>query len=215
MKLVIGNKNYSTWSLRPWLLLSAFNINFEEIQVSLVQDGLKNRLGKYSKSCKVPVLIDGDLSIWDSLAICEYVSERYLTGRGWPEGLALRSEARAIVAEMHSGFTALRGEMPMNIRATRKVKLSATAKADIGRIDSIWSECTAKNAQLGPWLFGEFSIADCFFAPVASRFATYSTPLSAAAQNYADCLLRHESYIRWAEAAKSETEIIPEDEAGI
>lgn len=215
MKLVIGNKNYSTWSLRPWILMSAFNLDFEEIQVSLLQDGLKERLGKYSASCKVPVLIDGDLCVWDSLAICEYVSEKYLDGKGWPEDMKLRAEARAITAEMHSSFNALRGEMPMNIRATRKVELSPAAKVDIARIDSIWSQCTEKNAQLGPWLFGEFSIADCFFAPVASRFTTYSTPLSATAQKYADTLLNHRSFVKWIDAAKAETEIVPEDEAGI
>jgi glutathione S-transferase len=214
MKLVIGNKNYSTWSLRPWLLLSALNLDFEEIQVSLLQDGLKERLGKYSASCKVPVLIDGDLSVWDSLAICEYVSEKYLNGRGWPEDIKQRAEARAIVSEMHSGFNALRNEMPMNISATRQLELSQAAQTDISRIDSIWSQYTEKNAEIGPWLFGEFSIADCFFAPVASRFATYRTPLSAVAQKYADLLLSHRSFVQWIEAAKTETEIVPEDEAG-
>ena len=214
MKLVIGNKNYSTWSLRPWFFLTAFNLEFEEIQESLSQDGIKERFGKYSPSCKVPVLIDGDLSVWDSLAICEYVSEKYLNGRGWPEDIKLRAQARAIVSEMHSGFSALRNEMPMNVRATRKLEPSSAALTDIARIDSIWSHYTTQNAHIGPWLFGEFSIADCFFAPVASRFATYGTPLSPAAQQYANRLLNHESFTAWIEAAKMETEIDPEDEAG-
>lgn len=214
MKLVIGNKNYSSWSLRPWLLLSAFGVAFEEVQESLQQEGIKERFSKYSPSCKVPVLIDGDLHIWDSLAICEYVSETYLNGHGWPGDKALRAEARAVTAEMHSGFSGLRNEMPMNCRATRQIEPSSAAQADISRIDQIWSQCTEQNAQLGPWLFGEFSIADCFFAPVASRFATYSTPLSPAAQAYADRLLNHESFVKWIEAAKEETEIVPEDEAG-
>ena len=215
MKLVIGNKNCSTWSLRPWLFLSAFGLDFEEIQESLRQDGIKERFGKYSASCKVPVLIDGDLCVWDSLAICEYVSEKYLDGRGWPEDIMLRAQARAIVSEMHSGFSALRNEMPMNIRAARTLEPSSSALADIARIDSIWSHCTTQNAAIGPWLFGEFSIADCFFAPVASRFATYNTPLSPAAQQYADSLLSHTSFVQWIAAAKNETEIIPEDEAGL
>ena len=215
MKLVIGNKNYSSWSLRPWLLLSAFDVEFEEIQESLLQKGVKERLGKYSPSCKVPVLIDGELNIWDSLAICEYVSEKYLAGKGWPEDIGLRAEARAICAEMHSGFMALRNEMPMNCRATRKLELSTAAEADNSRIDSIWSHYTEKNAHIGPWLFGEFSIADCFFAPVAFRFATYEVSLSAAAQKYCSLLLSHKSAVKWKEAGQTETEIIARDEAGI
>ena len=215
MKLVIGNKNYSSWSLRPWLLLSAFNVEFEEIQESLLQEGIKERFGKYSPSCKVPVLIDGELSVWDSLAICEYVSEKYLNGRGWPEDIERRAEARAICAEMHSGFMALRNEMPMNCRATRKLELSAAAKADNSRIDSIWSHYTEQNAHIGPWLFGEFSIADCFFAPVAFRFATYGVSLSVSAQTYSSLLLNHKSVAEWKEAGQAEIEIIARDEAGV
>ncbi len=214
MKLVIGNKNYSTWSLRPWLLLSAFNVEFEEIQESLVQEGIKERFGKYSPSGKVPVLIDGELTVWDSLAICEYISEQYLQGKGWPKDSIKRAEARTICAEMHSSFIALRNEMPMNCRATRKLEPSVAAKGDIARIDSIWSYYTEQNSPLGPWLFGKFSIADCFFAPVASRFLTYGVTLSAAAQKYSALLLKHKSVIAWTEAAQAETEIIPKDEAG-
>lgn len=213
MQLVIGNKNYSSWSLRAWLLLSAFRVDFAEIQESLLHD-TKQRLGKYSPSGKVPVLIDGDVTIWDSLAICEYVSENYLAGRGWPENKKLRAEARAISAEMHSGFVPLRNELPMNCRASRKVKLSIAAQADIAYIDAIWSNCLKQNAHLGPWLFGEFSIADCFFAPVASRFSTYGIALSESAQNYVTQVLGHQSLVAWTEAAKAETEVIPQDEAG-
>ena len=214
MKLVIGNKNYSSWSLRPWLLLSAFDLEFEEIQESLLPEGIKERFGKYSPSCKVPVLIDGALNIWDSLAICEYVSDKYLQGRGWPKEIEQRAEARAICAEMHSSFTALRSEMPMNCRATRKLELSAAAKADISRIDSIWSYDTKQNGQIAPWLFGKFSIVDCFFAPVAFRFATYGVSLSAPAQKYSSQLLNHPSVVTWKAAALAETEIILRDEAG-
>jgi len=215
MKLVIGNKNYSSWSLRPWLLLSAFDLEFEEVQESLLSEGIKERFGQYSPSCRVPVLIDEKLSVWDSLAICEYVSEKYLQGRGWPEDLGQRAEARAICAEMHSGFMALRDEMPMNCRATRKLELSAAAQADISRIDSIWSHYTQQNGHLGLWLFGDFSIADCFFAPVAFRFATYGISLSATAQKYSSLLLNHQSVVAWKEAALTETEIILRDEAGV
>ena len=214
MKLVIGNKNYSSWSLRPWLLRSAFKINFTEIQESLTEAGIKERFEQYSPSGKVPVLIDEDLTIWDSLAICEYISEKYLDGKGWPEDLNSRAEARAVCAEMHSSFSALRNELPMNCRASRKLELSSAAKADIAQIDSIWSHYTAKNSSIGPWLFGQFSIADCFFAPVAFRFSTYVISLSEPAQSYSSRLLKHESVVVWEKAARDEVEIIPRDEAG-
>lgn len=215
MKLAIGNKNYSTWSLRPWLLLSAFDVDFEEIQESLIQEGIKERLGKHSPTFRVPVLIDDSLNIWDSLAICEYISEKYLKGKGWPENQNRRAEARSLCSEMHSGFTALRNEMPMNCRAKRTIELSLAAKEDIQRIDSIWSQYTAQHADIGPWLFGEFSIADCFFAPVALRFQTYSIPLSTAAQTYSTLILQHKCIVDWVNAGKAETEIVVEDEAGI
>ncbi len=215
MKLVIGNKNYSTWSLRPWLLLTAFAVPFDEIQESLAAEGIRERFLKYSAAAKVPVLIDGDLTVWDSLAICEYISEQYLDGHGWPTDPALRAEARSVTAEMHSSFSALRNEMPMNCRAIRKIKPSTDALKDIDRIDTIWTECRQKYAHLGPWLFGEFSIADCFYAPVVLRFKTYGTKLSSLAQKYASTLVQHEKMVEWVDAAKRETEIIPADEAGI
>ena len=215
MKLVIGNKNYSTWSLRPWLLLSAFAVEAEEVQESLVQEGIRERLGKYSPTCRVPVLIDGVIIIWDSLAICEYVSEKYLHGSGWPESQNMRAQARALCAEMHSGFAALRNELPMNCRAVRTIEISPEANQDISRIDSIWSEFTEQHSQMGPWLFGKFSIADCFFAPVALRFLTYGVSLSAQAQQYATLLLNHQCVIDWAQAGRAETEIAAEDEAGM
>ncbi len=214
MKLVIGNKNYSTWSLRPWLLLTAFAVPFDEIQESLAAEGIRERFLKYSASAKVPVLIDGDLTIWDSLAICEYISEQYLDGQGWPSDPTLRAEARSVTAEMHSSFTALRSEMPMNCRALRQIEPSAEALKDIERIDTIWTECRRKYTHLGPWLFGEFSIADCFYAPVALRFMTYGIELSPAAQHYASALLQHKKMVEWIDAAKRETEIVPADEAG-
>lgn len=212
MKLIIGNKNYSSWSLRPWLLISTFKLEFEEIQESLQQAGLKSRLGKYSPTSRVPVLIDESLTVWDSLAICEYVSEKYLAHRGWPKDQALRAEARSICAEMHAGFMGLRSELPMNCRAIRTVELSASALQDIARIDQIWSKCLEENN--GPWLFGEFSIADCFYAPVVMRFKTYGISLSKTASEYQAFFLQHSELNRWVEAAQAETEIVPEDEAG-
>ncbi len=215
MELVIGNKNYSTWSLRAWLFLDGFGVSFDEIQLSLLQEGIKERLGKYSDTSKVPVLIDGGLRVWDSLAICEYVSEVYLQGGGWPRGVEDRAAARAICAEMHSGFGALRSEMPMNCRAIRTVDVSSAAKADIKRIDDIWSSYAKETEDGSLRLFGQFSIADCFFAPVVMRFATYETELSDRAAAYASSMRGHESLKKWVAAAKLESEIIPEDEAGV
>ena len=212
LKLIIGNKNYSSWSLRAWLLLATFELEFEEVKESLQADGLKERLGRYSPTSRVPVLIDGDLTVWDTLAIDEYVSEQYLTGRGWPSDTGLRAEARAICAEMHSGFTGLRRELPMHCRALRTVSPSAAAQQDIARIDAIWSHCMTDYA--GPWLFGDFSIADCFYAPVVLRFKTYGIELSEAANRYQSFVLRHDVLNQWVEAGKAETEIVPEDEAG-
>lgn len=213
MKLIIGNKNYSSWSLRPWLLLSTFKVEFEEIQESLRQEKLTERLSHYSPTGRVPVLIDETVTVWDSLAICEYVSEKYLAGKGWPEDVDLRAESRAVCAEMHAGFMALRGELPMNCRAARKVELSADAKLDVARVDDIWSKCMSTGK--GPWLFGEFSIADCFYAPVVLRFKTYGISVSEPARRYSSFSLEHTALNQWVDAAKAETEIVPEDEAGV
>lgn len=215
MKLVIGNKNYSTWSLRPWTLLDAFDVQFEEIQESLNGSDLTERLKKYSATGCVPVLMDGELIVWDSLAICEYVSENYLDGSGWPRDKWNRAIARAICAEMHSGFNALRSEMPMNCRAKRSLTLSDSVKRDIYRIDAIWSDYTEKDSNNKLRLFGEFSIADCFFAPVVMRFQTYEVELSDAASNYCQSMFEHRSLQKWLASALEETEIVEVDEAGI
>lgn len=215
LQLVIGNKNYSTWSLRPWMLLHSFSIEFDEQLVSLNADGLTERLLQYSDTARVPVLIDEQTAIFDSLAICEYINEHYLLGQGWPNDVMQRALARAITAEMHSGFAALRNEMPMNIRASRVVSLSASALKDVQRIDAIFSRYAAKNENGDLRLFGEFSIADCFFAPVVLRFKTYLPELSSAAQDYCQSILEHASLQTWIQAAERETEIIDEDEAGV
>ncbi len=212
MKLIIGNQNYSSWSLRAWLLLAAFDLDFEEEKVSLQQPGLSERLKQYSPTSRVPVLINEDLTVWDTLAICEYVSEKYLRGGGWPTNEAERARARAICAEMHAGFMGLRGELPMNCRARRRVAPSISAKQDIARIDAIWSSCLATYS--GPWLFGEFSIADCFYAPVVLRFETYGISLSQTAAQYQSFMLQYDVLNRWVSAGQAEAEVLPEDEAG-
>ena len=215
MILVIGNKNYSSWSLRPWLLLSANKIPFEEVNITLSTAHTAADIAKYSASGKVPVLYDGELVVWDSLAICEYLSEQYLAGKGWPANPAMRAEARSCAAEMHSGFFRIREEMPMNCRAThRQVAVSDVLQKEIGRIDQIWSRCIERFGQEGGWLFGDFSIADCMFAPVVFRFATYGIEVSENSRQYMKLLLRHPDVQAWLEAARAEVEIIEDSEVG-
>jgi len=218
MRLIIGNKNYSSWSLRPWLLLDAYDIKFEEQLVSLAGLGgtdLTQRLKKYSGSARVPVLQDGDLTVWDSLAICEYINDAYLEGQAWPEDPKTRALARAVTAEMHSGFPALRNEMPMNCRAKRYVELSDEAKKDISRVDEIWSKYAQVDSQGNMRLFGQFSIADCFFAPVIMRFVTYDPDISVLARSYMRSMKDHPSLQKWVDGALKEDEIVGDDEAGV
>ena len=214
MQLVIGNKNYSSWSLRPWLLLTEFGIAFEEIQVRLGQDDSGAKLAQYSPAGKVPVLIDGDITVWDSLSICEYLSERYLDERGWPDEPANRAAARSVSAEMHSGFTALRNELPMNCRARRKVAFSEAVLQDIRRIDQIWSSCLTQQPPAGAWLYGRFSIADCMFAPVVLRFNTYAVQVSDSSRKYMDTMLGNSNLNRWVSDAAKETWVTPAYEIG-
>ncbi|MFQ3230706.1 MAG: glutathione S-transferase [Reinekea sp.] len=211
MKLIIGNKNYSTWSLRPWFFMQAMGVTFEEQLVSLNSDNLKVSLSQFSPSAKVPVLVDKSLTVWDTLAICEYVNEQYLEGSGWPRDKADRALARSLTSEMHSGFSALRNELPMNIRAKRQVTLTNAAQAELERIDDIWSAYHPKSG----WLFDTFSIVDAFFAPVALRLPTYGIELSENAAAYQQKLLSHPNIIDWVEDAKKEREIVESDEAGL
>jgi len=215
LKLVIGNKNYSSWSLRPWLLLSFHNIPFEEEQIPLDQHDTQERIAACNDAGKVPVLLDDELTVWDSLAICEYVSEVYLGGAGWPESASVRAEARACSAEMHSGFPEIRNRLPMNCRAMgRRVELIDALQREIARIDRIWSGCRQRHADTGPWLFGQFSIADCMFAPVAFRFRTYGIELSQPAADYMQHVLNTEALRQWMRQAQAEPEVIDAEEVG-
>ncbi|KXF82931.1 glutathione S-transferase family protein [Enterovibrio coralii] len=215
MKLIIGNKNYSTWSLRGWLVLRGFDIDFEEVEMALFSTEFYDEIAKYSGAAKVPVLVDGDISVWDSLAICEYVNDTYLDGKGWPSEPAQKAKARAIAAEMHSGFGALRNEMPMNIRGRRKVSPSRDCEKDIARIDDIWSSQMKEFSEKGGWLFGDFSIADVMYAPVVLRFITYGVTLSDDAQRYATHVIQNAALQQWIEESQQDTSVIPEDEAGV
>ena len=215
MQLVIGNKNYSSWSLRAWLLLAANNVPFEEIKIHLSTDSTRSQISRYSDSGRVPVLHDNNLVIWDSLAICEYVSEQYLNGRGWPADPRARAIARSCSAEMHSGFFALREQMPMNCRAVnRRVTLTEALENDIQRIDRLWTALRTEYAEQGPWLFGEFSIADCMYAPVAFRFFTYNAAVSEKAHDYMSTLLGQPNMQDWLGEARMEPEVIDDEEAG-
>jgi glutathione S-transferase len=214
MKLIIGNKNYSSWSLRGWLALKAFDVPFEEIKLSLFSDEFYTELAKHSPVGKVPVLVDGDLSVWDSLAICEYINETYLDGKGWPVDKSKRAVARSVVADMHSGLFGIRTEMPMNCRARRHVELSDQAKKEVATLDALWTKLRAENAKNGDYLFGKFSLADAFFAPVMFRFKTYGIALSAAASEYQTTMLMHPAMQEWLADALIETDVIDTDEAG-
>ncbi|MGR0279236.1 glutathione S-transferase family protein [Marinomonas dokdonensis] len=214
MKLIIANKNYSSWSLRGWLVLKAFHVPFDEIQLSLETEEFYQILAQHTSVGKVPVLIDNDLTVWDSLAICEYINEAYLQGKGWPEDRNKRAVARSIVSEMHSGLFAIRNEMPMNCRATRRIEPTESALAEVAHVDDMWSTLRAENSKEGDYLFGEFSLADVFFAPLVFRFMTYRVAVSDSVKAYMDTMLAHPAMQEWYQAALAETEVIASDEAG-
>ena len=219
MELLIGNKNYSTWSLRGWLMLKAWDIPFNEHQYVLDTDDFRAQLAKYPQAAGlVPLLIDtkdgNELLVWDSLAICEYINEQYLNGKGWPANAADRARARSVSAEMHSGFEAIRNELPMNLRARRKVVLSEAAHKNIARINQLWSDLRETYKAQGPYLFGEFSIVDVMFSPVVFRFPSYGITLDPIAEEYAETLRHHPAMQEWLELSKLETDIVNKDEAG-
>jgi glutathione S-transferase len=211
MRLVIGNKNYSSWSLRAWLPLRHLGIAFEEERIALFEPGYKERILAHSPAGKVPVLIDGNITVWDSLAIGEYLADKYPDGGLWPAAAAHRALARSVSAEMHSGFTELRTHMPMNIRSRHPGRGRTPAvAADIARVSQIWRECLHRCG--GPFLFGSFGIADAMYAPVAARFVTYAVELEAELAAYVDRLWNLPAMQAWRQAACAETEIIAEDE---
>ncbi len=211
LKLVIGNKNYSSWSMRPWVALKGAGIAFEEVMIPLYTGPAdKQRILDVPPSGKVPALIDGDVTVWDSLAIIEYAAERFPEAKLWPEDAARRAHARSVSAEMHSGFMPLRNECGMNLHRPVKAKaLSDDAKANIARIDEIWSSCRARYGATGPYLFGAFSGADAMFAPVVHRFRTYAIEVSPAAGAYMDTMQANPAFRQWTEEGLAETLLIP------
>ncbi|HEY9904262.1 MAG TPA: glutathione S-transferase family protein [Candidatus Sericytochromatia bacterium] len=209
LTLVIGNKNYSSWSLRPWLAMKQAGLDFAEIRIPLDAPMTYQEIRRYSPSGRVPVLLDGDVTVWDSLAICEYVAECFATNL-WPEDRVARAVARSISAEMHSGFASLRENLPMDCRAQLCVLgINPAVQADIDRITTIWRECREKFAAGGNLLFGHFTIADAVFAPVVSRFITYQVKLDPVSQAYVEAVWTLPAMQEWVAAATNETESIP------
>lgn len=210
MHLYIGNKVYSSWSFRPWIMLRALDAPFTETVIQLRDSSTRDRIIEHSPSGRVPCLVDGAVKVWDSLAIIEYLAEQF-PGRVWPQDRAARALARAVSAEMHSGFQALRGQCPMTItkRYARKER-SAEVMADVTRIAAIWNDARerfgkkAEGSAAGPYLFGAFSGADAMYAPVVARFHTYSIPLDANAQAYVDAMRGHVAYRDWVASAVGE-----------
>ncbi len=214
-KLIIGNKNYSSWSLRAWLLLKEAGIPFEEHRITLDTPTTANDIGCFSAAGCVPILLLDELTVWDTLAIAETVAERWPEKKLWPGDPSTRAHARAVCAEMHSGFSNLRTCMPMNCRAMgRRVTLPDGLVDDIDRIIAIWTECHRKYGALGRWLFGDFSVADAMFAPVVLRFRTYGINLPESAGFYPQRLLESDALQEWLMAAESETEVLDGEELG-
>lgn len=213
LTLVVGNQNYSSWSLRPWLAMRMAGIEFDLTVIPLDMPETKGRILEYSEAGRVPVLRHGELTVWESLAICEYVAELAPSAGLWPENAEARAIARAVSGEMHAGFGALRAALPMNLRADRPgVPITAAVQADIDRITRIWRDCRQRYGAGGPFLFGRFSIADAMFAPVVARFETYHVPLGSVENEYADAVRSLAPMRGWRAAAKTESWTIEADE---
>ena len=212
-RIVIGNKNYSSWSLRGWIGLRTCTADFDEVHVRLRKATTGADIRAYSPAGKVPVLFDGDRVIWDSLAICEYLAEIFPDAHLWPEDIEARAHARAVSAEMHSGFADLRNDMPMNCRASLPGKgATQAALTDIARIEAVWSECRERFGGGGDFLFGSFGAADAMYAPVASRLKTYQPEIGSVAAAYVDAIHGLPAMAEWIEASRAETDRVFEME---
>jgi glutathione S-transferase len=214
LKLVIGNKNYSSWSMRPWIGLKAAGIAFDEEVISLYVDGSREQILKHSPAGKVPVLIDGDVHVWESLAILEYAAEKFPKAGLWPSDPAARAHARAISTEMHAGFAPLREECGMNMwRPPAKKALSADTLANVARIEEIWTDCRTRFGTGGPFLFGRVTAADAMYAPVVARFTTYAVDVNGVAGAYMRAMTSLAAWQEWRRGALREIWVIPKFEA--
>lgn len=215
LKLILGNKNYSSWSLRPWIAMRNAGIPFEEEVIPLYEPGSSERMAAYSPTGKVPVLLDGDMVIWESLAILEHIAERFPKAQLWPADPKARAHARAISAEMHAGFVPLRRDCPMNMRReSRRLALTAEVAANVRRIEQIWTECRERFGDGGPFLFGAFGAADAMYAPIVSRFASYAIGVGAAAEAYMAAVMALPAWAEWRNAGIAEPWIMPGNEVG-
>jgi glutathione S-transferase len=213
LHLLIGNKNYSSWSLRPWIAMKVAGIAFDETVISLEAKDFKSRVTALSGAGRVPILLDGDVRVWESLAILEYLADKFPVSGFWPRDSAARAHARAISSEMHSGFMALRRQLPMNMaRPARKRELDADAAANVMRIDAIWSDCRKRFGGGGQFLFGPFGAADAMYAPVVSRFHTYAVDVGEASGAYMDAIMALPAWREWRDAARREPWVLPHDE---
>jgi glutathione S-transferase len=211
LRLILGNKNYSSWSFRPWLALKVAGIPFEETVLPIYIPGAREKILEFSPSGKVPVLIDGGVAVWESLAIIEYAAEKFPGAGLWPQQREVRARARAVANEMHGGFLPLRRACPMNMRRQPSaIELSADVLANVARIDEIWTDCRARYR--GPFLFGAFGAADAMFAPVVSRLHTYAVPVGPIARAYMDAVMALPAWSEWRAAAAQAQWVLPEFE---
>ena len=215
MKLVIGNKNYSSWSLRPWIAMKQIGLTFDEAVIPMAMPSTKAEMLKYAPTGLVPVLIDGEALVFETIAILEYLNDKYPEAHLWPKDLAARAHARSIAAEMHGGFAALRRDCPMNIRRpVRKHIVSPEAAKQAERIDALWSDARTRFGQGGPFLFGHFTNADAMYAPVINRFHTYDLPRSKTSQAYMDAMMALPAWKEWEAASRAESWVIASSEVG-
>jgi len=213
LHLVIGNKNYSSWSFRPWIAMKVAGIPFDEEVVSLDAADFKARVTRISGTGKVPALTDGQALVWESVAILEYLAEKFPNARLWPADPAARAHARAIAAEMHAGFVPLRRLLPMNMwRPVQKRDLTPEVQANVRRIEAMWTDCRTRHGADGPFLFGRFGAADAMYAPVVSRFHTYDVEVNAVARAYMAAVMALPAWGEWRTAALREPWVLPEDE---
>jgi len=213
LKLIIGNKNYSSWSFRPWIAMKVAGIAFDEEVISLNAPDFKSRLLAVSGTGKVPTLIDGEIKVWESLAIFEYLAEKFPDAGLWPRDPAARAHARAIASEMHAGFVPLRRACPMNMwRPVMKRELDKEAQANVARIDAMWIDCRKRFGQGGAFLFGKFGAADAMYAPVVARFHTYDVTVGTEAQAYMRAVMALPAWKEWVAEGVKEPWVLAEDE---
>jgi glutathione S-transferase len=211
--LLIGNKNYSSWSLRPWIAMKVAGIPFAEEVISLDAADFKERVHKISATGKVPALADGETQVWESLAILDYLAEKFPQAGLWPAAEGARAHARSIAAEMHAGFTPLRRHYSMNVRRpVKRREPTAEVVENINRIDAMWTDCRRRFGQTGPFLFGPFGAADAMYAPVVSRFHTYAVEVSPVARAYMEAVMGLPAWAEWCAAARQEPWVLPSDE---